>query len=151
MRPRRSSALRGIAAAAAMLAAATAPSGAQSAVATEGAVFLLLPVGARAVGLGHAVITEGGGSEAVWWNPAGLARQESYEAAIHHSQSFAATGDAVSVILPFSIIGVFGLSANVLNFGEQQITDEITGEPIGLQLLRSFVFAATYSTPIGSK
>ena len=150
MRRSRCSASAVIAAAVAVF-ATSAPCGAQNAVATEGAVFLLLPVGARAVGLGHAVITEGGGSEAVWWNPAGLARQESYEAAIHHSQSLAATGDAVSVILPFSVIGVFGLSANVLNFGEQQITDEITGEPIGLQLLRSFVFAATYSTPIGSK
>ena len=124
---------------------------AQTGAATEGAVFLLLPVGARAVGLGQAVVTEGGGSEAIWWNPAGLARLESYEAAIHHSQSIAATGDAVSVILPFSIIGVFAVSANVLNFGEQQITDDVTGEPIGLQLLRSFVFAATYSTPIGDR
>ena len=124
---------------------------AQTGVATEGAVFLLLPVGARAVGLGHAVITEGGGSEAIWWNPAGLARLERYEAAIHHSQSLAATGDAVSVVLPFSVIGVFALSANVLNFGEQQITDNVSGEPIGIQLLRSFVFAATYSTPIGEK
>ncbi len=123
---------------------------AQTAVATEGAVFLLLPVGARAVGLGHAVAADGGGSEAIWWNPAGLARAESHEAAIHHSQSLAATGDAVSVVLPFSLIGVVALSANVLNFGEQQITDIVTGEPIGIQLLRSFVFAATYSTPLGS-
>ena len=134
-----------------MLAACSAAVEAQGGVATEGAVFLLLPVGARAVGLGHAVIAEGGGSEAVWWNPAGLARLESYEAAIHHSQSLAATGDAVSVVLPFSVIGVFALSANVLNFGEQQITDIVTGEQIGIQLLRSFVFAATYSTPIGER
>ena len=140
-----------------MLATATgvlgfaASAGAQTAVATEGAVFLLLPVGARAVGSGQAVTADGGGSEAVWWNPAGLARLDSYEASIHHSQSLAATGDALSVILPFPVIGVVGLSANVLNFGEQEITDDITGETIGIQLLRSFVFAATYSTPIGER
>ena len=125
--------------------------GAQTAAATEGAVFLLLPVGARAVGTGQAVASDGGGSEAVWWNPAGLARLDSYEASIHHSQSLAATGDALSVILPFPVIGVVGFSANVLNFGEQEITDDITGETIGIQLLRAFVFAATYSTPVGEK
>ncbi len=151
MRRRRSNGLALGAVLVGMLASGSVPAGAQTGVATEGAVFLLLPVGARAVGMGHAVVAEGGGSEAIWWNPAGLARLESFEAAIHHSQSIAAIGDAVSVVLPFSVIGVVALSANVLNFGEQQITDLITGEPIGIQLLRSFVFAATYSTPIGEK
>lgn len=151
MRRRRSSARALAAATVGFLLAAGAPSQAQTGAATEGAVFLLLPVGARAVGLGHAVVAEGGGSEAIWWNPAGLARSQEYEAAIHHSQSIAATGDAVSVIVPFSVIGVFALSANVLNFGEQEITDIATGETVGIQLLRSFVFAATYSTPIGEK
>ena len=151
MRRRRSRLPAVVVATAVLLGTASTASDAQTGVATEGAVFLLLPVGARAVGLGHAVIAEGVGSEAIWWNPAGLARLDRYEASIHHSQSLAATGDAVSVILPFSVIGVFGLSANVLNFGEQQITDNVTGEPIGIQLIRSFVFAATYSTTIGEK
>ena len=88
---------------------------AQGEVGTEGALFLLLPVGARAVGMGHAVVAERSGSESVWWNPAGLARLESYEVAIHHSQNLIATGDAVSVILPFPILGVVAISANVLN------------------------------------
>ena len=150
MRRRRSRLRTGAAALAAFLGVAGG-AGAQTAAATEGAVFLLLPVGARAVGAGQAVIADGGGSEAIWWNPAGLARLDSYEASLHHSQSLAATGDALTVVLPFRLIGVTGLSANVLNFGEQEITDLVTGETIGIQLLRSFVFAATYSTPVGEK
>jgi hypothetical protein len=117
----------------------------QTGVATEGALFLLLPVGARAVGMGHAVSAERSGSESVWWNPSGLARLESYEVAIHHSQNLLATGDAVSVVLPFPVLGVFGLSANVLNYGEQETTEG------GLLLPRSFVYAATYATSLGDR
>ena len=150
MRRRRSRLRAGAAAFTALLGLSGSAWG-QTAAATEGAVFLLLPVGARAVGAGQAVVADGGGSEAIWWNPAGLARLDSYEASIHHSQSLAATGDALTVVLPIPVVGVVGLSANVLNFGEQEITDEVTGETIGVQLLRSFVFAATYSTPIGER
>jgi hypothetical protein len=122
---------------------------AQGDVATEGALFLLLPVGARAVGMGHAVVAERSGSESVWWNPAGLARLESYEVAIHHSQNIIATGDAVSVVLPFPVLGVFAVSANVLNYGEQEINDG-TGTT-GSLLPRSFVDAATYATYNGDR
>jgi hypothetical protein len=74
---------------------------AQGEPAQEGALFLLLPVGARAVGLGQAVVADQqGGSESVWWNPAGLARADKGEAAIHHSQSVIGTGDAVTVLVP---------------------------------------------------
>jgi hypothetical protein len=122
---------------------------AQSDVGTEGALFLLLPVGARAVGMGHAVAAERSGSESVWWNPSGLARLEAYEVAIHHSQNLIATGDAVSVVLPFPVLGVFAISANILNYGEQEINDG-TGTT-GSLLPRSFVYAATYATPLGTR
>jgi hypothetical protein len=138
-----------VAVGAALIAVGTAEARAQGDVATEGALFLLLPVGARAVGMGHAVVAERSGSESVWWNPSGLARLESYEVAIHHSQNLIATGDAVSIVLPFPILGVFAISANVLNFGEQELNDG-TG-PTGSLLPRSFVYAATYATPIGDR
>src|SRR5687767_325366 len=149
MRRRRSSRLVRRALATALIAGWPSVSSGQSGVATEGALFLLLPVGARAVGMGHAVVAERSGSESVWWNPSGLARLESYEVAIHHSQNLIATGDAVSVVLPFPILGVFAISANVLNYGEQEINDG-TGV-VGSLLPRSFVYAATYATPIGDR
>src|SRR5688572_18881393 len=145
MRRRRCSRLLRAGLAAGLLASVTRVSLGQGDVATEGALFLLLPVGARSVGMGHAVSAERSGSESVWWNPSGLARQESYEVAIHHSQNLLATGDAVSVVLPFPILGVFGVSANVLNYGEQETTGG------GLLLPRSFVYAATYATSIGGR
>jgi hypothetical protein len=129
--------------------AAPAPAPAQGDVATEGALFLLLPVGARAVGMGQAVVAERGGSEAVWWNPAGLAPIERFEAAIHHSQTILTTRDAVSLIVPFPLLGVFALSADIVTFQEQEVTD-VSG-PIGTLLPRSFVFAGTYGTGVGSR
>jgi hypothetical protein len=42
--------------------------------ASEGAEFLLLPVGARAVGMGGAVTGMRGAGDLVLWNPSGVAR-----------------------------------------------------------------------------
>lgn len=117
--------------------------------ATEGALFLLLPIGARAVGSGQAVVGDQPGSEAVWWNPAAIARSERPEAAIHHSQTIVATGDAVTVVLPSSLLGVLAIGANIFNFGKQDIRDTVG--TIGLLLPRNIVYAATYATPVGHR
>jgi hypothetical protein len=126
------------------------PAGAQSGVATEGAVFLLRPIGARAVGSGLAVVARHDGSETIWWNPAGLGALTSREVAIHHSQDFFATGDAITVILPSSLLGVIGVSADIEDFGEQENTTGPGVPSNGTILTRSFVLAASYGTPIGT-
>ncbi|MCA1595710.1 MAG: hypothetical protein LC772_04710, partial [Chloroflexi bacterium] len=52
-------------------------------------IFLLLPVGARSVGMGEAVVAQRGGSDLLWWNPAAIAADDSgpgnHEVALHHS------------------------------------------------------------------
>ena len=150
MRRRLSNAARAALVAALLALAGTARSArAQAGPAEDGALFLLLPVGARAVGMGQAVVAEQDGSEAVWWNPAGLARADKREAAIHHSQSVIGTGDAVSIVVPSSLLGVAALSVNILNYGAEDVTDPQIGGVIGSILPRSFVYAATYATPVG--
>jgi hypothetical protein len=73
------------------------------------------------------------------------------EVAIHHSQDFIATGDAISFILPSSLLGVIGISADIQDYGAQENTPP-SGEPsTGTLLPRSFVLSATYATPIGSR
>ncbi|MDP9178588.1 MAG: PorV/PorQ family protein [Gemmatimonadota bacterium] len=123
---------------------------AQSGSTTDGALFLLLPVGARAVGMGQAMVAEQPGSEAVWWNPSAIARQKKKEIGIHHSQTLAATGDAITVLYPTADVGALALSVNVLNFGDQQITDP-GGVPIGVVLPRNILFAATYGAALGKR
>ena len=119
--------------------------------ATEGALFLLLPVGGRAIGLGQANVASVDGSEAVWWNPAGLARQNKRELAIHHSEPFLETSaNALTFAVPSTLLGVLALSVNILDFGTEQQTDA-NNNPIGTITTRSFVYAATYATTVGSR
>jgi hypothetical protein len=151
MKRRRSKRWRSAALAGALGTVLSATAGAQREVSVEGAIFLLRPIGARAVGVGHAVVARRDGSESVWWNPAGLAAATRREVAIHHSQDFIATGDAISVILPSSVLGVIGISADIQDYGPQENTPP-TGEPsAGTILPRSFVLSATYATPIGAR
>lgn len=89
--------------------------------ATDAALFLLLPVGARATGTGNATAAVSGSTESVFWNPAGIAAVARREVSLNHSQSVIGTGDALSVAMR-SRFGVFGLSANLLDYGGSEVT-----------------------------
>ncbi len=117
---------------------------------SDGALFLLLPVGAQTVGMGQATVAEQLGSEAIWSNPAGFARAEKREAAIHHSETVAARGDVATFLAPIRHIGAFALSVNLLDFGNQQITDG-GGNPVGLVLPRNILVAGSFAAAIGSR
>jgi len=117
---------------------------------SEGALFLLLPTGAQAVGMGQAMVAATPGSEGIWWNPSSLAAQKKREFAIHHSTTIAGTGDALTFVLPSRTRGTAAFSLNILNLGEQQLTDEL-GNPIGVALFRDIVLAATYAGRIGKR
>lgn len=123
---------------------------AQGVSSSDAALYLVIPVGARATGQGHTLVAEdSAGSEAIWWNPAGIARQRSREAAIHHSQTVAGTGDAISFVLPTRARGVFAASVNILDLGTQQVTEDPNQPPVGLILVRNVIYAATYSIAPG--
>ncbi|CAN5287362.1 hypothetical protein BH23GEM2_BH23GEM2_22910 [soil metagenome] len=117
---------------------------------SDAALFLVIPVGARATGQGHTLVAEdSAGSEAIWWNAAGIARQRSREAAIHHSQTVAGTGDAISFVIPTRARGVFAASVNILDLGTQQVTEDPNQPPVGLILVRNVIYAATYAIAPG--
>ena len=117
--------------------------------ATEGALFLLLPIGARAVGEGQAVVADEPGSEAVWWNPAAIARGDRREIAIHHSQTIVANGDAVTLVVPSALLGVLAIGANIVDYGREEITDTVG--TVGVLIPQNIVYAATYATPIAKR
>lgn len=121
----------------------------QGGVAQEGALFLLLPIGARPVALGQAVVAQEGGSDALWWNPAAVARLPKREVALHHGQTFIATSDAVSILVPRVRVGTLGLSVHYINYGEQEITDPLG--TVGTLSLNSFVAAGTFATTLGRR
>jgi hypothetical protein len=113
----------------------------------EGALDLVLPTGARAVGLGQATMALDGTTESVWWNPSGLARMQGTTAAIHHSQSIGGTADAVSVVAHSKLLGSFGVSASLRDFGSSTNSDD-GGTEGGTVLPRSLIYAATYAAAV---
>lgn len=124
---------------------------AQSDASGEGAIFLLVPIGARAVGLGQAVSASALGSEAIWWNPAALARLTRRELAINHSALVAGiTSDAIDLVVPAGRAGVLAAAALLFNPGEQELTDPF-GAIVGSLLPRSIVLAASYAATFGAR
>lgn len=100
----------------------------------EGALFLLLPVGAKAVGLGRAV-TALPGAESVWWNPAGLGPLEEGRFVLYRGDHpVAGEATAASLIFALSPLGVLGASYQLIDLGKQDVTDpggNVTGELSG--------------------
>jgi hypothetical protein len=113
----------------------------------EGALDLLLPTGARAVALGQATMALDGTTESVWWNPSGLARMRGTTAALHHSQSIGGTADAVSVVAHSKLLGSFGVSASLRDFGSTAGADPEATET-GTILPRSLIYTATYAASL---
>ena len=116
----------------------------------SGALDLLKPIGARATAMGSAYAAEPG-SEAIWWNPAGIARMTKPEFAIDHFENFlVAGGDAVSLILPAGAVGVFGLSARMFNYDTIPSTG-LNGEEAGIINPRSIALGATFAASFGER
>jgi len=113
----------------------------------EGALDLVLPTGARAVALGQATMALDGTTESVWWNPSALARMRGTSAAIHHSQSIGGTADAVAVVANSRMLGSFGVSASLRDFGATTGSDQ-SGTEGGTILPRSLIYAATYAAAL---
>jgi hypothetical protein len=89
---------------------------------TEGALFLLLPVGAMGVSLGHAV-TALDGPESVWWNPAGLGGLEEGRVLLLRGEDIAGESTALTALFPRAGVGVLGVSYQLTDLGELEYRD----------------------------
>ena len=127
-------------------AAAAASLRAQGGIATSGGLELVLPVGARAVGMGQAVVADQLGTESIWWNPAALGRMRDRDLAVHHSQTFTYTGDAVALVVPVAPVGVVAVSASLYNQGQEEVTDA-TGS-FGTITPQTEILAATFAADV---
>ncbi len=91
--------------------------------AAEGAEFLLLPVGARAVGMGGAVTGLRGSGDLLLWNPAGVAGLESVGLVFSHSETvFDTQSDVISLLWPFQSVGTLGFTYYLVDTGDQPST-----------------------------
>ncbi|MHB8837501.1 MAG: PorV/PorQ family protein [Gemmatimonadaceae bacterium] len=124
------------------------PLRAQGGLSTEGLLVLLVPVGARTVGVGQTSVTAEAGSASLWGNPAGIARATQKEAALHYSKSVVAPGTALGVLYPAGRAGVIGVGAQLYDYGQQELTDNV-GNPVGQLLTRDVVAMFAYGATLG--
>jgi hypothetical protein len=112
-----------------------------------GALFLVFPVGAQAVGMGQTAMGSEGHGEAAFWNPAGLATMESNEFALHSATLVAGRSHVLGAYFPSRGIGVLGAAVYLVDYGDLERTDE-SGNTIARIAPRNFEFLASYATAL---
>jgi hypothetical protein len=125
---------------------------AQSGNGAQGGLDFLLPIGARTVGMGQAGTAIAIGSDALWWNPALIARGPR-EASMQITQTLATqTGADAGVALIYAVprVGAVGVSLRYLNYGEQDATDS-TQQLTGKFAQTGTIIAATFAAPFGDR
>lgn len=116
----------------------------------EGAPELLFPTGARSSGMGQAVAASAIGSEALWWNPALVARAPR-ELGLHASKIFTVDADAIgAMLIPVQRVGTFGLAIRYLNEGSQTSTVTSDGQE-GTFSTTALILGATFASQITSR
>ena len=110
-----------------------------------GALFLALPVGAAAVGMGQTATAASGHGEVAFWNPAGLATLSDDEFALHTATLVAGKSSVLGAYFPSRGIGVLGGAVYLVDYGDLPRTD-IDGNTIARLAARNFEFMASYAT-----
>ena len=112
----------------------------------EGALFLLLPVGAEGVSLGRAM-TAVTSPEAAFWNPAGLASLSQSEFLVMRGDPLAGVSTAISWLMVRQPLGILGLSYHLLDGGQQNLVDDLQNVR-GTISIRSQVGIVSVATPL---
>jgi hypothetical protein len=104
----------------------TAFAGNNSRIGTAGGQELVVPVGARGIGLGGSLIASATGVDAIYWNPAGLARMTSDGEAMFSQLSYIADIGASygAVGIKAGSMGFLGISLKSVAFGDIPYTTE---------------------------
>lgn len=103
--------------------------------------------------MGQAAVALATGSDALWWNPALVARGPR-EVGLHITQTLATqtgTDAAAAVIYPVPRVGTVAISLRYLNYGEQPAVDSVTDQQTGTFAQTSMIAAATFAAPFGSR
>lgn len=117
--------------------------------APEGALFLLLPVGAEGVSMGRAM-TWVETPEASFWNPAGLAGIERSQALVFRGDHPVGDATAVSALFARPGLGTLGASYFLQDVGEIDQTDEF-GNYTGRITIRNHLGIVSGATRLASR
>ncbi len=114
-----------------------------------GGAFLLLPVGARATAMGQAAIADWGSTEAIFWNPAGLASIARHEVGVHYASTFVSDNTAFVGSFTAGQLGVLAFAAYLVDYGSQDVVSG-PGVPVGRISPKNVELLASYSTVVGA-
>lgn len=112
----------------------------------EGALFLLLPTGAQAVGVGRAM-TALPSQEAAFWNPAGLGEVDRSRIVVSRGEHLAGEAVALSLLLASPPLGTLGFSYQLLDMGDQDRTDE-QGNVVGEVSFRDHLAVVSFASRV---
>lgn len=130
---------------------ATRVAAAQSGIVVEGAPDLILPTGARTLGMGQAAAATVSGAEALWWNPAAVARgPREISGGFVSNVLLPATDVSVAFVYPIPKVMTVALSIRYLNNGQQPAVDT-GGQTTGSFFPTSSTIAATFAAPFGDR
>lgn len=110
---------------------------------TNSAAELLIPVGARYIGMGGASVASVQGVDAIYWNPAGIARSDyTADVTFMHMQYLADININYAALgIKFGNIGTFGFSVKALDVGDIIVTSEVAPDGTGALLSPQFITA----------
>lgn len=114
---------------------------------TAGAVELTIPMGARNVALSGADVAGVCGTEAMYWNPAGVASVQNTEAGFSYMKYFADMKISYFTLAAnIGQLGVVGLNLQAMNIGEIDVTTIEVPEGTGEVLKPNFLtLGVTYA------
>jgi hypothetical protein len=89
---------------------------------TTAATFLEIPVGAKAIGMGGAFVSVANDASSLFWNPAGIASIEKYEAILSHTDWIAETNyDYAGLVIPLGSLGNVGFSFTSFSMDDMKV------------------------------
>jgi hypothetical protein len=117
---------------------------------TTGAEELLLPVGARSIATSGAFLASTIGTEAIYYNPAGLAGTPFTEAMFSYTSYFLDINISyLAVGMKIGDLGSFGLSVKSLDFGDIPVTTYSSPDGTGANYSPAYtVFGLTYAKEV---
>jgi hypothetical protein len=124
---------------------------AQTGVIPEAGQFLL-PIGARSIGAGQAVVAGGLGAEAITWNPAVVARgpREFAFNLADQANGISATDASIALVWPVPKVGAFALTLRYMVEQDQQSVN-FEGVQTGTFALNDIIAGATFAAPFGNR
>lgn len=115
--------------------------------AVEGALFLLLPVSAKSVAMARAMSALEG-PESIWWNPAGIAREDESRFQVHRGEDLAGEATSLSALFAGNPLGVLGVSYQLTDLGDIERRDA-QGNTLGTLFIRNHTGIVSLASSLG--